>query len=193
MTATQIGTLLAYILVFGYTPGPANLYSLLCALRHGRSAALTMWWGLLAGFTIEVWSVAALCYCLGSAVHDYIGYVRYAGAAYLLWLAWSTATCGDRPTERSGCSFKTGLVLQLTNAKMILFNLLMFGNFGIANGANVRVFLLIGILLYIAGPGGNLAWLFGGHFLRRLYKLFPRAVDVVLGSTLAVFAVLLLF
>ena len=61
MTASSCAALLAYIFAVGYTPGPANLYALSCTFKYGRRAALRMWWGLVAGFSVALWVVAACC------------------------------------------------------------------------------------------------------------------------------------
>ena len=47
-------SLLLLILVWGLTPGPANIYAMGSALRYGFKPALKMWWGLLTGFTIAM-------------------------------------------------------------------------------------------------------------------------------------------
>ena len=60
MPLSQLPTLLLYILIVGYTPGPANIYSLTCAMKYGRKQALVMWRGLLTGFTIAVIGMAVL-------------------------------------------------------------------------------------------------------------------------------------
>lgn len=194
LTISQVVSLLAYIFVVGYTPGPANLYTLSCTFKYGKRQALVMWWGLMAGFTIEVWTVAAICRFLGPSLGDHLTVVRYVGAAYVVWLAWGIARRGGALTEsaRSTCSFFSGMTVQLTNAKIILFNITMFGMFAIANGNHLGDFLLVGLLLYLAGPGGNLAWLYGGVLFRGWYERHARIVDVCMGMALAGFAVLML-
>lgn len=194
LSSAQIASLLAYIFVVGYTPGPANLYTLSCTFKFGRRRALAMWWGLMAGFTIEVWTVATICRFLGTSLGDHLSIVRSVGALYVLWLAWGIAHRGGvlKESSRSTCSFLSGLVVQLTNAKIILFNITMFGMFVVANGNHWGDFLIVGILLYLAGPGGNLAWLLGGVLFRPWYERHARVLDVAMGLALAGFAVFML-
>lgn len=194
MTALHFASLLAYILVVGYTPGPANLYTLSCTFKFGKRRAFAMWWGLMAGFSIEVWTVAVICGLLGTSLRDHLAWVRYLGAGYIFWLAWGIAGRGRtlQETSRATCSFLSGMVVQLTNAKIILFNITMFGMFVIANGNHVVDYLVVGALLYLAGPGGNLAWLLGGLLFRRWYERHARILDLVMGLSLAAFAVLIL-
>ena len=52
MPHSLLPTLLLQILIVGYTPGPANIYSLAMSLRHGRRTSFVMWLGLLTGFSV---------------------------------------------------------------------------------------------------------------------------------------------
>lgn len=55
-------SLLLYIIMVGYTPGPANIYALSCSLKYGRKSALRMWYGELFGFLIAVTcTIGTLC------------------------------------------------------------------------------------------------------------------------------------
>lgn len=187
MTASSSAALLASVFVVGYTPGPANLYALACALRDGRRAALRTWWGLFAGFSVALWSVALCCGLLGASLGAPLRGLRYVGAAYLLWLAWGVAARGGARPDAAAArgSFRSGFLVQLTNAKIILFDATMFGTFAAADGNRWSDYLLVGALLYLAGPGANLAWLLGGGLLRAGYLRHARAVDAALGLALA--------
>ena len=60
MPHSLLPTLLLQILIVGYTPGPANIYSLAMSLRHGRRTSLVMWLGLLTGFSVAVCAMAEI-------------------------------------------------------------------------------------------------------------------------------------
>ena len=49
MPLELLPSLLLSLLAVGYTPGPANIYSLSCVLTHGRAKAMRSWVGLLCG------------------------------------------------------------------------------------------------------------------------------------------------
>ena len=88
MPVNLLPALLLQILVVGYTPGPANIYSLAMAIRYGRSRSLRMWLGLLTGASIAVLLMAVFTHLLGEALGSYVQYLKYLGAAYLLYLAY---------------------------------------------------------------------------------------------------------
>ena len=100
MPYSLLPTLLLQILVIGYTPGPANIYSLAMSLRHGRRKTLRMWLGLLTGFSIAACIMAVLTHLLGIAIGEYVSYLKYAGAAYLVYLAYKIYKRNGRMSEQ---------------------------------------------------------------------------------------------
>ena len=51
MPLSLLPSLLLTILFVGYTPGPANLFSLHCSVRNGMRKSLVMWLGLFGKVT----------------------------------------------------------------------------------------------------------------------------------------------
>lgn len=193
MPLSLLPTLLMWIFAVGYTPGPANLYALSCSLKYGRRAALGMWWGLLAGFCVAAVAVALAVHLLGRAMGDYVVWLKYPGAAYIFWLAWQIWRSGDADEGLTGaCSFWSGFIVQLTNAKMILFDLTVFGTFVLPYSSRLTDLLIVAAWLVLAGPGANLVWLLLGSWLRRLFGSYQRGTRAAMALLLAACAVYLL-
>ena len=68
MPITLLPSLLLAIILVGFMPGPANLFSLHCSMKNGTKKAMTMWFGLLTGFTIAA--------TLGAVVTHLVGAIR---------------------------------------------------------------------------------------------------------------------
>ena len=180
MPYSLLPTLLLQILVIGYTPGPANIYSLAMSLRHGRRESLRMWLGLLAGFSIAACVMAVLTHLIGIAIGEYVSYLKYAGAAYLVCLAYKIYKRNGQMSERdSEGSFWGGMIVQMTNAKMLLFELAAFSTFVLPYSNRLADLLEVSAWLALAGPGGNLAWLLAGSYLRGFFAQYGRQVDVL--------------
>lgn len=194
MPLRLLSTLLLYILVVGYTPGPANLYALSCSLRYGRPKALKMWRGLLVGFVCVVSVVALLSYHLDMAIKPYVLWLRVIGAAYILWLAWRiyhTPLEGD--DDRTICNFWSGFIMQLTNVKMIIFEVTVYSIYVIPYSDRLGDYYLTAALLLLAGPIANLAWIFVGGYLRRFFINKMKWVNVIMALLLAGCAFIILF
>lgn len=185
MPLSLLPSLLFAILAVGYSPGPANLYSLACCLKFGRRKALKMWRGLLTGFSIAVVVMAVLTHLLGEVMGSYVGYLKYLGAAYILWLAWKMwRFSGQNNTEAQKCTFTSGLIMQLTNAKMLLFDLTAFSVYVLPYSDQLSDLFVVAALLLLAGPGANLAWLYAGAYLRRFFARYQKQVDIVMSVLL---------
>ena len=117
-------------LVASASPGPATLGIATTAMRRGVRPGLMFASGVTLGSLI--WSVVAAL-GLGAVMLTHawmLELVRYAGASYLLYLAWKAARSALRPSvsqpldaTQSGLRqvFLHGLLLHLTNPKAILF------------------------------------------------------------------------
>lgn len=194
MPASLLPLLLLNIIAYGITPGPANIYSMSCSLKWGRSRALRMWWGLLTGAVIDLTIVTLVCWALGEAMGGWVHYVKYVGAAYILWLAWKIfKTRGTQTADAAQCSFLSGLLMQLTNAKIVVFEFMAFGTFVLPYGHDLASMATVAPLFLLAGPGCNFIWIMAGHFLRkRIYDHHMRTVDTIFALALAACAVLIL-
>jgi len=195
MPIELLPSLLLMIIGVGFSPGPGNAFSLTYALRYGRRAALRMWLGLLVGFTIGALVMAFATHLLGEAMGQYVRYVKYVGSAYMIYLAWQVYHfSGKARVGRKSNAFLSGMIVQLTNAKLLLLDILVFSTYVLPyEPNNFAAMLPIAGLLEIAGPGGNLAWIFVGSAFHHQYARYRRRIDLVLALCLlgcAVFIVL---
>lgn len=172
-------------------PGPDNTLVIRNALRGGRRVGLRTAAGVLTGLLI--WAAAAAGGLSVLLQASRIGYdvLRYAGAAYLLWLGVSslrsrggTALEGDAPggaRRRSGAGYLTGIATNLFNPKIGVFMVSFLPAF-VPRGAPVgATSLLLGLtyavetavwfaaLLWLVGRGA--AWLQRPAVQRRLEQL----------------------
>lgn len=199
MPIELLPSLLFAILVVGYSPGPANLYALACCLKYGRRKALLMWRGLFTGFVIDLCIMVFLTHLLGELMGQYIVYLKYLGAAYIFWLAWKMLRySGASANDADSCSFVSGMLMQFTNAKMLLFELTVFSAYvipyteNLAESEQLIQLFWVACLLLLAGPGANLTWLYAGAYLRRFLGRYQKQVDVIMSILLALCAVYLL-
>ena len=122
------------------TPGPNLLYLISRTLAQGRSAGLVSLAGTTTGFVVHILAAALGLSAVFVAIPVAYDAVRWAGAAYLLWLAWDSL----RPSAGAGGGlfapralpaaaraklFRMGLVTSILNPKVALFYLALFPQF----------------------------------------------------------------
>lgn len=196
MPVSLIPAFLVYCFVGGITPGPANLCSLSAALRYGRGPALKQWRGLFVGFFLVSMGAVAVTYCLGTLLSGYVGWLAWVGAAYLLWMAWHmlrAAGVTAAESDPSYPSFRNGLLLQLTNVKVIIFCLTALSGYVLPYRQSLPWLLAVGLFLPFTGPVANLVWLFAGASLQKLFQDHRKTVDVVMAVSLALCALSLVW
>lgn len=164
-------------------------------MRYGRKEALCQWRGLLTGFTMDAMAAVLITYFLGTALNKYIRWLTWAGAVYILWLAWhifrsSGIASEDDPAKPS---FRTGLIIQLTNVKVIVFCLTALSSYVLPHDSSLLTLFLTGLFLTLTGPLANLVWVFGGEFLRGLFLKHGKVMDTIMAASLVLCAVSLVW
>ena len=193
MPIEQLPALLIAILAVGYTPGPANIYAMSCSLRYGCRASMRMWCGLLCGFLTAALLAAAAAHIAGMAFREYVPYLRYLAVAYIIYLAWKTYRAGISSEGDTQPTFASGFVVQLTNAKIILFDLSCYSAFVLPYSQRFLDLLPVTALLILAGPGANLVWLLAGGAIKPFVYRYAKTVSAVMAVALLLCAVMMLF
>lgn len=136
----DIQALLAFagaFLVFAASPGPDNMTIVARTVSHGPLSGLAYGTGMVAGILVFLALTSTGLSVLASEMSWLMTIMRYGGAAYLLWMAFSLWTAPAALSEVTagsgrgelGRTFLTGIVLNLGNPKMPLFYLALLPNF----------------------------------------------------------------
>src|SRR3954468_23505576 len=109
-------------------PGPVVTLVIANGLRHGTRAALTNIAGVHAGLTIVIGIVAVGLTSLMATMGYWFDWVRFAGAAYLVWLGIKlirapaeAVDTGEPPPPPRGGFFLQGFLVLLSNPKVLVF------------------------------------------------------------------------
>jgi len=109
-------------------PGPVVTLVIANGLRHGTRAALTNIAGVQAGLTIVIGIVAVGLTSLMATMGYWFDWVRFAGAAYLVWLGIKLirapvegVNADAPPPPPRGGFFLQGFLVLLSNPKVLVF------------------------------------------------------------------------
>jgi threonine/homoserine/homoserine lactone efflux protein len=151
---------LAVSLIVIVTPGPDTAVTIRNALLGGRSGGVFTALGIAVGQTIWAFATSLGVVALLTASAPLFLAVKYAGAAWLVWLGVqalreavrpdclgpSTAfSAASRRSTRFG-AFRQGLVSDLGNPKMAIFFASLLPQFVAPGEASVARFMLLGIV-----------------------------------------------
>src|SRR6266511_4206985 len=109
-------------------PGPVVTLVIANGLRHGTRAALINIAGVQAGLTIVIGIVAVGLTTLMATMGYWFDWVRFAGAAYLVWLGVKLIRspvegvyADEPPPPPRGGFFLQGFLVLLSNPKVLVF------------------------------------------------------------------------
>ncbi|WP_156755617.1 LysE family translocator [Actinokineospora pegani] len=165
---TTIWVFLAASLVLLLVPGPSVLYVSSRTLDLGARGGAMSTLGLAAGDTVQVLAATVGLSALVAANEVAFEVVKYAGAAYLVWLGVRRLMTPIMPLESEqgqvaqasgGRIFLDGLVVNALNPKSTLFFLAFLPAFVNSDQAPVwSTTLVLGLVFVVVGVLTNGAW-----------------------------------
>jgi len=194
------GPLLAFLGISALvimTPGPDTAITIRNTLTGGRAGGVATALGVATGQAIWALATSAGIVALLVASEPLFLAVKYAGAAYLVWLGLQSLRAAFRPatgqsaiaTARPltpGSAFSQGVVSDLSNPKMAAFFTSLLPQFVPPNTASFAGLILLGLLFSLL----TLFWLVFytlaiarvGNVLRR--PAIRRALEGITGAAL---------
>jgi threonine/homoserine/homoserine lactone efflux protein len=167
-------------------PGPIVTLLIANGLRHGTRAALVNIAGVQLGLAIAIGIVAIGLTTLMATLGYWFDWVRLAGAAYLVWLGIKLIRSpvegvgSDAPPPPRGGFFLQGLLVSLSNPKVLVFFGAFIPQFVDMSRDHVSQVTLLGItFMVIAAVTDGLYALLAGRarsfFSARRTRLVSRA------------------
>ena len=120
MTAAELTALLVFCTAMSFSPGPNTTLSTALAANLGLKRALRFCLAVPTGWTILMIGSGLGLGALVLGVPALRWGVKFAGVAYMLWLAWKLAGAGQLAQVDAGrlnVSFSQGVGLQFLNIK----------------------------------------------------------------------------
>jgi threonine/homoserine/homoserine lactone efflux protein len=183
MPSTQTNLLFfGAALLLALAPGPDNVFVLVQSASHGRKAGILVVLGLCTGLLVHTAAVTFGLAAIFAASATAFTILKFVGAGYLAYLAWQAfrAPVGA-PADAQGAPasgsrlYARGIVMNLTNPKVVLFFLAFLPQFVRPELGSVAAQLAwFGIVFIVATllAFGSIAYLAGylGERLRRSEK-----------------------
>ncbi|NTW29477.1 MAG: LysE family transporter [Coriobacteriia bacterium] len=184
---------LSYVLLTTFTPGPNNIMSMSNASRFGFRKSLRFTSGVFAGFFVLMVLSCAFSLTLYSVLPSIKPFMTVVGAAYILWLAYKTATASPHAEQGLGATntFLSGALLQFLNPKAILYGITAASTFLVPYYKSPVV--LAGFCLFMAGMSfiSTSSWAAFGSVFERFLSGNGKAVSWVMAALLVYCAVAL--
>jgi threonine/homoserine/homoserine lactone efflux protein len=181
-------------------PGPDILYVMTQSMLKGRSAGIMVTFGLCTGLIGHTTAVAFGVAMLFQTSAVAFTVLKFAGAAYLLYLAWKSFSASEGalsiqkgPEMSSWYLYRRGVIMNITNPKVSIFFLAFLPQFSNpARGSIPLQLMLLGGMfilsaLTVFSSISYLAGLIGGWFLKS--RRAEKILNIAAGSVFTVLAV----
>lgn len=176
MTLYSLCAYLCACVALTVAPGPDNIFVITQGITRGRKAAIITALGMCSGISVHTaaaaFGISAIFYTSALA----FTLVKYAGALYLLYLAWKTVR--DRSLATFAATalpatalFRRGFIMNLLNPKVALFFLAFLPQFvtPAAGGLSLQMLILGAIFMVQAVVIFSLFGWFSGTIGTRLF------------------------
>lgn len=174
MTPDTLIALVAFASVTSITPGPNNVMLLASGVNFGFRRTVPHMLGIAAGFTAMVLLVgfgAGSLFASSPALHAAL---KYAGAAYMLWLAWRLSRAGpagdDAPARGRPMGFLGAAAFQWVNPKAWVMVLTATATYAGADGGAAGVLLIALVFGAVNLPCVGVWTAFGASLRRALSR-----------------------
>ena len=121
MTNDLFLALLVFAAIAAYTPGPNNTILMASGINYGFRQTLPMIFGVGLGFPLMIACVGLGLGKIFEIFPQIYTAMKYAGAAYMLWLAYKIATAkpssGEDGLQSKPLTFLQGMAFQWINPK----------------------------------------------------------------------------
>ena len=175
------------------TPGPGVFATISRALSSGFLNASFVVIGIVIGdiifLLLAIFGLSAIASILG----DFFILVKYLGGIYLLFLGYKILTSKEQETNLKGIyelswkkNFLTGLIITLSNPKVILFYLGFLPTFiNLQTLTAIDIFIISTVITIVLG-GVMLAYAYSASSAKNLFKSksSKRKMNIAAGSVM---------
>jgi len=161
--------LILFCFVSGVTPGPNNVMLMSSGVNFGFRRTLPHLLGVALGFALMVALIGLGLDAIFARVPQLLPIMRWAGAAYMLWLAWRIANSGPvRDGEARGrpLGFFGAAAFQWINPKGWAVAISALTAYAVSDNYAISVAAVALAYLSIGLPGGG-AWVLFGTAMRK--------------------------
>jgi homoserine/homoserine lactone efflux protein len=191
MSLETYAAFVAACIVIAIIPGPTVTLIVANSLRHGARAGLLNVAGTQLGLAVMVAVASVGLTSLIAAAGHWFDWLRLAGAAYLVWLGWKMfraegiAAVGGAPVPPRGGFLLQGMVVAMSNPKILLFFGAFFPQFIDPNGNKVVQIVIMGVTaLAVAGLNDTAFAILASRAGRLLTEARSRLVSRLGGACL---------
>jgi threonine/homoserine/homoserine lactone efflux protein len=164
-----------------YTPGPNNTLLMASGMNHGFRRTWPMICGVGLGFPLMIGLIGLGLGRIFEAAPQLYSVLKYAGALYMLYLAWKIATSKPAEDDQSKASKPLGFVqmclFQWVNPKGWIMAITALSSYTVASNYSIGVGIVVATFVFM-GFSSAMLWVGFGAALKSMMN-DPRYFRIV--------------
>ena len=175
MESIDFVSLIPFVFITTFTPGPNNIACTSMAINFGLKKSMSFLYGIFFGFVSILLLTGFFSNIILKTIPELEPIMRWIGAAYILYLAYSILKADysfqQNNQQMQPLSFSHGFLLQFLNPKGIIYALTLYSAFLYSIIDIPRFIVLFAFILSSIGFLSLLLWAsFGTLISRFLYQ-----------------------
>jgi cysteine/O-acetylserine efflux protein len=178
----SIAAFLSYVIITSITPGPSNILMMNEARRFGFLGSRRFISGILAGFAVLGMMSGVFTTGLYNLIPVIEPYFKFAGAIYLLYLAWQVGLSNSSKENFRDVqsSFLSGFIFQIINVKSILFFLTVMSAFILPFNDSLKFVVIYLALTIFLGWLALLLWSGFGSLFKPFFAKHEKSFRIIM-------------
>lgn len=182
MTLSLLGTMLGYMTISSYTPGPGNILAMNTTTKFGWKKSKRLIGGICCGYLCVQFLCTVAVYGLNYVLEPALFAMKYIGFVYMLWLAFHIIRSHPQAVEEGETpTFRTGFLLQLVNVKIYFYIMTLLTIYLIPHINGLINLFAVGVCIVVFGSIACLAWAALGVQLQSVYTKHYKIINLIFG------------
>ena len=186
----DLTTLMIFMFVAAFTPGPNNLLSSYSGFNFGIKKTLPLIYGVTFGFPILLIVINSGLIIIFKKFPTLQEVIKIIGSGFLIYLAYKVSLSKKNEDKQTNnpAKFFNMLLFQFINPKAVLFAIIMVSTFISTNENFIRDTIIVVSVAFIFSFVSIFSWCLLGKFLRRFAtnEKFIQAFNYVMSFLLIV-------
>lgn len=185
--------MILYLAATAFTPGPNNLMCMYLGANYGLKGSRKFIVASMGSVFVKALLCGLLNVALAAVIPSVVPVLKWAGAAYMLYLAWTMLKSGMKKEETAGkqgeSTYSAGILLQLLNMKSWVSALSLFSVYVVPyTTALWAIFAGAGIMLALLIMA-SLSWCLFGGAIKNVYHQYKLPLSILMALSLVYCAV----
>ena len=180
--------MLVYMAVSMITPGPNNLTMLYLGAQYGFRGTRRFFTASAVCLFLKTLLCGALNVALASFMPVLIRYLKWLGAAYMIYLGIVMARSGWKDGtltgQQSESTYRSGVILQLLNMKSWVSCLSLYAVYVMPLTTSLRAVVLVAVAYTVFMILASTCWGLFGSAMRTLCTKYKKPFGIVMGLSL---------